>query len=288
MDRTRVMVCMAMSRVGSSFLRKVLTGHRDVFITNESRLYTPRPWTSYFHSAMVRIDRYPVEKEIGLKALDLAYWSVEGMDEFKDVTRRHRTPEAGAICVRAIEDGLFPGLPVVGDKGYTPGVLKSPFFKKFAGLLGLKVIMIYRDPRDTLTSIGRNKADYPYNVLWAEDPRRLSIEWIGNMRSWFEVKDEYDHLEMKYEELMREPRSVLNQVSKFLDLKSAGPFVGEFKRLVNKHDHIGYWKDLYPNMEAEMHPDIFPIMKTLEYKPGTVYATEEEELIDGHLRSVYH
>lgn len=263
MDRTRVIIVMAMSRVGSTFLRRILADHKDVYITNETRLYTPRPWTSYFHAAMVRVDRYPLPKEEALAALDAAYWSVEY--KFPDVTRRHRSPDASAMCVRAVEDALLPGYQVVGDKGYTPGVLKGKFFEEFARQLSLKIIFIYRDPRDTFTSIGRNKTDYPYNVLWAEDPRRHSIQWIGNMRSWFAIRGKFPYLEVKYERLMSEPRPVLREVQGFLELKSAGPLVGSFKNHVAKRDHLGYWRDLYPDMERELHPDIFPIMEELGY-----------------------
>lgn len=268
MDRTRVIICMAMSRVGSTFLRRILTDHDDVYVTNETRLYTPRPWTSYFHAAMVKVDEYPLPKEDALVALEEAYWEVEVDEELRNVTRRHRSPEASAACVRAVEAALLPGYQVVGDKGYTPGVLKSSFFKKFANLLSLKVIFMYRDPRDTFTSIGRNKANYPYNVLWAEDPRRHSIQWIGNMRSWFQVKEDgvMPYLEVRYEQLMEEPRIVLRRVAEFLGLKSAGPLVGSFKKRVEKLDHIGYWQELYPQMEAELHPDIFPIMEEYGYE----------------------
>lgn len=267
-DRTRVIIVMAMSRVGSTFLRRILTDHKDVYITNETRLYTPRPWTSYFHAAMVRIDRYPMDKDEALAALEGAYFGAE--KDFRDVTRRHRSPEASAMCVRAVEDALLPDYRIVGDKGYTPGILESDFFRKFADLLSLKIIFIYRDPRDTFTSIGRNKADYPWNPLWAEDPRRHSIQWVANMRSWFFVRDRFPHLEVKYEQLMAEPRIVLRQVAAFLDLKSAGPLVGSFKQRIEKREHIGYWQELYPEMEAELHPDIFPIMSELGYEVKNV------------------
>lgn len=265
MNRTRVIICMAMSRVGSTFLQTILTAHPDVYITNETRLYNPRPWTSYFHAAMAAIDRYPLPREEALEALERAYWSVQG--HFGEVDRRHRSPEAAAMCIRAVEDALLPGYKVVGDKGYSAGILKNDLMKRLARLMPFKVIFLYRDPRDTFASLGRNKKDYSYNVVWCEDPHRHSIAWVKSMQTWAQVKEEgkIPYLEMKYEQLMETPREVLRGVARFLDLRSAGPLVGAFKRKVAKRDHIGYWKELYPDMEEELHPDIFPIMEELGY-----------------------
>lgn len=216
---------------------------------------------------MVAKDKYPVEEQKLMVALEDAYWSVEGLPQFRNVTRRHRDAEMSALCIRAVQDALLPDYQVVGDKGYTPGALKGGLFKKMAKILNLKVIFLYRDPRDTFASIGRNRSDYSFNVMWAEDPRRHSIEWIGNMRSWKQVKQEaaFPVLEVKYEQLMASPRPVLRQVAKFLGLRSAGPLVGSFKERVAKRDHIGYWKRLYPGMEDELHPDIWPIMEEYGY-----------------------
>lgn len=267
MDRTHVVICMAFSRVGSTFLRRILTDHPDVHITNETRLYLPRPWTSFFHTAMKEVDKYSLPKKEALAALEEAYWSVEGLPQFADVTRRHRSAEGSALCICAVEDALLPRFQVVGDKGYMPGVLKGGLFKKMAQFMDLRVIFLFRDPRDTFASVGRHSEGYPYNWLWAEDPRRHSIEWIGNMRSWEQVKQEaaFPCLEVKYEQLMAEPRIVLRQVARFLGLRSAGPLVGAFKERVAKRDHIGYWKRLYPGMEDELHPDIWPIMERYGY-----------------------
>lgn len=267
MNRTHVIICMAFSRVGSTFLRRLLTDHPDAYITNETRLYLARPWTSYFHAAMVAADKYPLPKDEVMAALEDAYWSVEEQPQFANVTRRHRSAEASATCLQAVEDALLPNYRIVGDKGYTPGALKNKLFGEMAKLMDLRVIFLYRDPRDTFASIGRHRTDYPYNVMWAEDPRRHSIEWIGNMRSWKQVKREaaFPILEVKYEELMATPRPVLRSIARFLGLRSAGPMVGSFKKRVAKRDHIGYWKRLYPGMEDELHPDIWPIMEEYGY-----------------------
>lgn len=266
-ERTRVLIAMVMSRVGSTFLRRILADHPDIYITNETRLYYPRPWVQYFHAAMVKMDRYPIPKEEGLAALERAYWDVEG--RFRDVERRHRSVEASVACIRAIEDALLPGYRVVGDKGYNAGLLTQPLVGGIAKSLNLRAIFLYRDPRDTFTSLGRNKKDYPFNVLWAEDPHRHSIAWVRNFRAWEKAKEAAPMplLEVKYERLMGSHKEVLREVANFVGVH-AGPMIKSFRRHVAKRDHIGYWRELYPGMEKELHPDIFPVMDELGYNRG--------------------
>jgi hypothetical protein len=264
-ERTRVLICMVMSRVGSTFLRRILADHPDIYITNETRLYYPRPWVQYFHAAMVKIDSYPIEKGKGLAALEQAYWSVEG--QFRDVERRHRSIEASVTCIRAIEDALLGGYQVIGDKGYNAGLLTQPLVGGIAEALNLRAIFLYRDPRDTFTSLGRNKKSYPYNILWAEDPRRHSITWVRNFRAWEKAKESKPMplLEVKYERLMEDYKGVIREIAQFVGVH-AGPMIKSFRKHVAKRDHLGYWKELYPDMESELHPDIFPIMERLGYR----------------------
>jgi len=274
----RVIIALPKSRSGSTFLRDILTAHPDVWIGNELRLYTSLSWCGHFQQAWtcVKQNRYPVTLAQGYEAVKSAYEAIE--KNRPNLTRRVRKKELSCECIRALEKRLFPkDKKVIGDKGYVP-IAPVPFAMRHSLLdalslgLEMKVLWIYRDPRDTFTSIARFRAKdkvggkeehQVWHSLWAHDPYRHSLEWVRAWENWDRVKVDIPHLEIKYESLIAHPVKNLSGIATFLGI-GLTPMVKYFDNNVKKGS-LGYWKKYQPNIESRMHKSIFPLMKRLGY-----------------------
>lgn len=279
MGKQRIIIALPKSRSGSTFLREVLSAHPRVWIGNELRLYTNLAWCSYFQQAWqaVKENRYPIRGPEAYERIKQAYEKVE--KRHPNLTRRARKKDVSKECIIELEKALFPKLcNVVGDKGYVP-IAPVPYAMEYSLMdalsldLPMKVIWIYRDPRDTFTSIARFRAKNKiggkerhliWHPLWSHDPYRHSLEWIAAWKNWDRIKKQIPYIEVKYEAFMERPGETLERVVQFLGLGSFEPMWKYFQKNV-KRGSLGYWKKYQPNIEERIHKSIFPLMKRLGY-----------------------
>ena len=273
MSRTRVLIGLPKSRSGSTFLQEVLSGHHAVWIGRETRLYCQLNWCSHFQNVMSRKDRYPDRGKHVPAALEGAYKAMA--KRYPDLSRRRSSPKLSAECIVELENRLFPGdkIRILGDKGYISlpptKLMINSLLEAVALPLPIKVIYIYRDPRNVFTSIRRFAAGREiWQPLWVHDPYRHSIEWVEAWKHWeaIKAKGNVPCLEIKYETLIREPEKQLGRIAKFLPVQNHQPFVDTFKKKLK--GSVGDWKKQQPHIEDQMHPSIFPLMAKLGYRKG--------------------
>jgi len=272
-ERTRVLIGLPKSRSGSTFMRDVLTGHPAVWIGHETRLYCQLAWTDHFQNVWQRRERYPDRGKRVAGALDGAFKAMA--QRYPNLSRRRSSPKLSAECIIELEKRLFPNdkIRVLGDKGYISlpptKLMLNSLLEAVALPMPMKVIYIYRDPRNVFTSIRRFAAGREiWQPLWVHDPFRHSIEWVEAWENWEKIKKQgkVPWLEIKYETLINEPDKQLARVAKFLGLNNAQPFVGTFKKKLK--GSVGNWQKQQPNIESQMHPSIFALMEKLGYKRG--------------------
>jgi hypothetical protein len=226
-------------RSGTTLLRNLFTSHPDVILTNEfgnyfglnqpndiySRLILKRWWAKRNNSL------FPERSDLGAK--------IKGVNLTRNLVfisrylmNINRNGEAHTT-VDTIADSLlklFPGTKIVGDKH------PDYWFQmdNLAKIDSLNRLLIIRDPRDVAYSVVQ-KARGPWKDSWPK-----SLQDVGNVaRRWVRMVEAMKRNEdaiftIRYEDLVTNPISTLNQFGDWLDIDPSG-----FRHEVIRADSIG-------------------------------------------------
>ncbi len=127
----------------------------------------------------------------------------------------------GLVDVTAIDTSLhrlFPDARMVGDKN--PDYVFS--LDRLAPQQGLDCVVVYRDPRDMTSSVLK-MARSARGKWWSpelQSPRRVAQRWVTAMRLLQRHRDRV--YAIRYEDLIAEPRAVLNELARRLDVDPNG------------------------------------------------------------------
>ena len=210
-DRYRPFFIVGSGRCGSTLLRAMLEAHPDVHVPPESGLatlvheyhrYSRLPW-----NVVLRIVLGPLGYDRNWESWEL---------EPGPLIRELRELPAEARTIATVIDALYrihtrthkPAATRWGDK--TP-----PHTSEIAALQAvfpdLQVVHMLRDGRDVVQSFMRvSEAGLPY----------FARSWLRAVRAAqaFGARHPGQYLEVRYEDLVREPDPVIRRVATFLDL----------------------------------------------------------------------
>lgn len=180
--------------------------------------------------------------------------------------------------------GEYPDAVVTDDSVTVDDYLRK-IFRVIRGL-NLRLIDIVRDPRDVLTSRHHSKPDdyYVDYERWLQHHEEM--EWL---------KERWDKLlQVKFENLLREPDRVQTQISNFLNLEKKASF-SNYPEFIEKSslpedqrkalkgfrelnpDKIGRWRETDPEYILEQtrkHPELLDLLREYEYESDDSWQEE--------------
>ena len=278
-DRYRPFFIVGSGRCGSTLLRAMLEAHPDVHIPPESglasmvreyRRYSRLPW-----NVVLRILLAPLGYDHAWEAWELApgplFCELHGLP-----------PEARNVATvldalyRAHTRGHKPSASRWGDKT-PPHTPELPVLQ--AVFPDLQVVHMLRDGRDVVQSFMRvSQAGLPY----------FARAWLRAVRTAqaFGARHPAQYLEVRYEDLVREPHAIIQRVATFLDLAFDERMLRHHElelRLgdVERHARLqGVWEPVYqtsvgrwrtalnPHQIAELDRLLRPTLTALGYGAG--------------------
>ena len=278
-ERYRPFFIVGSGRCGSTLLRAMLEAHPDVHIPPESglaamvrdyRRYSRLPW-----KVLLRILLAPLGYERAWEPWELAPGPL--LRDLQELPREMRNVATVLNAVyRAHLRNHKPGAGRWGDKT-PPHTPQLPALQ--AVFPDLQVVHLLRDGRDVVQSFLQvSKASLPY----------FAGAWLRAVRTAqaFGARHPAQYLEIRYEDLVRDPRPSLERVASFLGL-------GFDERMLHHHEldlklgdverhprlqgvwqpvyqtSIGRWRTaLDPQQILELDQLLQPTLAALGYGPG--------------------
>ena len=122
-----------------------------------------------------------------------------------------------------------------------------------------KLIHMYRDPRDVVSSLMRQR--------WAPDSAETTALWYKDlMEKWFAIKSKLpskNYMEFKLEDLTRDPKNTISKICKFSEIA----FEPAMLEIDLGHSHQGRWKqDLKETNTDRVEQILEGVIQKLGYK----------------------
>lgn len=205
-------------RSGSTHIMRLLNLHPEVFISNESDII----WILYNFHRGKEIERYPHDSPGGMNAaLKLAR---EVLDPNASVVENYETFQR-----KLMETGFLKMEPTQKDKLEYIGDQKPyqnidpemlPFILEH--FPDAKFLHILRHPFEVIPSsmkFGGGTGGFIWNGM---GPKEIMEKWEMHENWVADAKKKYslDMVQLKYGDLMRDPRGEMQRIFNFLDLKS--------------------------------------------------------------------
>ena len=182
-------------------------------------------------------------------------------------TSYYAGPQDEATFFKVIQDRLIAFLDRAAERngathcvdGTPANLIHADFIHRC--LPEMKLIHIYRDPRDVLCSF-TTKA-------WGGTPEQ-NMRWIADtLGRWQQVRDRLPdsaYLEIGFEDLIRAPQDTFETVFDFLGLE----FEDEVLNVDLSRHHIGRWKDELPEaLQRRFHEQYDYLLERYHYDQGT-------------------
>jgi hypothetical protein len=267
-------------RCGSTLLRAMLEAHPAVHIPPENVMLRPilreYPWFSRLPwSVLLRVVLGNMAFHASWDEFDLPLGPV-----FRDLAER----PTRARNLAAVLDTVYRAHMVRHKPAATRWGDKSTFVVLVLGQLrkvfpDLRVIHIVRDGRDVAASF----AD-----AFGEDLYRATFVWLRAVRAAHAFRDRHprQYLELRYEELVRQPEETLREAAAFLGLEfhehmvrhheldlwlgdmARTPWMKGARTAVHQ-DSIGRWRTAFtPAQAAELERLLHPTLARLGYGGG--------------------
>uniref|UniRef100_A0A4X1V6N1 Sulfotransferase n=1 Tax=Sus scrofa TaxID=9823 RepID=A0A4X1V6N1_PIG len=143
---------------------------------------------------------------------------------------------------------------------------KNSIFVKIVSLLSLKIIYIYRNPKDVLISYFHfsnwlltlePSHDIEHFMEKFPDGRVFGSLWFDHIRGWYEHRHDFNILFMMYEEMKKDLRSSVLKISSFLE-----------KELSEEDLDAVVKQAAFENMKLDLQANYDHIIK-LKMKPRT-------------------
>jgi len=119
---------------------------------------------------------------------------------------------------------------------------------------GSPAIFVYRDGRDAVTALsGFWRFPVEYLIIGA---RCHFGSWSGLYHAW-NPKKRKKTLMVKYEDMVKHPNKVAEQIARFLDVKQVRPYVDDFDEKKKEfphlfNDRIGVWKSKMTDSQLDL------------------------------------
>ena len=247
-------------RSGTSLLYDICFSHPDILITYEFRSYIglgrwPRKYLQLLKPyntrkpLLGRRKQKTLPDKISCMAFDSQY-----RNEFRKIRARRIKPQDILDTYRK----LLPSAKVYGDK-YPRYVFK---LQKLSKIDHLRRVIIYRDPRDVIQSTLRR-----VNTDWKEKKfaenfntaEKAAHHWVNAIEMMEKYSDTI-HV-VQYEQLVRQPETVITDLAKYLGVDPAG-----FDLSTIRDTSIGlYQTGLSPKQIRQIEEIAGPAMQRLGY-----------------------
>lgn len=259
-------------RSGTTVLGDILRHYPDIYVTYETGMYS----TPFFNM--------PNGKKINgfLNVLTKVFHSHNSglrhdiLNMKLSIEEKVNVYSSPVEIIKSIENEVFQGrFRIIGDKFPT-----VPEIESVRALIKepepLKIIWIYRDGRDVVSSCyrhgGQGKMPQPGDTrpMWScvtveEGARR----WASVLQSWEGIKEEFGEcvpiLEVKYEELLRFPNMVCGEIGEFLGINPEPLYKNYQEKFHHDFSHTGQWQEIIPNWKKEFTPEALNFMDKLGY-----------------------
>ena len=211
-------------RSGTQLLQRLLNSHPDVRLTNEFGCFRTLgvPRSLFALGILGRCwarRKLPILTPLGMSPREHLQASYAFEARFLLQLHRMNPPLVHAAHVGAILHTLLPGARLVGDK--LPDYVFN--LDQFAGLDGVKTVVVYRDVRDVTASyLERLRAGWDRMPVFNayDTPQKIAGRWveaIGQMR-----KHEGEVFALQYEALVHHPERELARLAQWLDVDAGG------------------------------------------------------------------
>lgn len=236
-----------MPRSGTKLFRNLLNNHSAIFIPEIETLFIPRLIQRYGSKQLNLASIKDIIK--GLKeSLFFFYYNKNNDFNFDSL-------EVENITVLELIDRFFNELALgEGENAKIKGD-KSPNYIHDIDLLlefysNAKFIHIVRDPRDYALSV---------NKAWKKNIERAIFKWVHGIKKLQRCKETHPNkiLEIKYEDLIENPKEILKKCTEFLgleyeeemqNLKKPAEKLGDARtKLVDKKNKQKYLDKMSPN-----------------------------------------
>ncbi|MGI9173746.1 MAG: sulfotransferase family protein [Rhodothermales bacterium] len=250
-------------RSGTQLLQRLLNGHPDVRLTNEFGCFRTLgvPRSLFALGILGRCwarRKLPILKPPGASPREHLQASYAFEGRFLLQLHRMNPPLVHASHVEAILQSLLPGARLVGDK--LPDYVFN--LNQFAGLDGVKTVVIYRDVRDVTASyLERLRSGWDRMPVFSayDTPQKIAGRWVEAVRQMRKHEDEV--LVLQYEALVHHPERELERLAQWLEV-DAGGFP---KDLVRPSGVGSYRQRLSADERAAVEAVAGPAMAALGY-----------------------
>ena len=251
-------------RSGTQLLQRLLNAHPDIRLTNEFGCFRTLgvPRTLFALGILGRCwarRRLPILTPPGLSPREHLQTSYAFEGRFLLRLRQMQPPLVHAADVEAILRSLFPPAHLVGDK--LPDYVFN--LNQFAGLDGVKTVVIYRDVRDVTASyLERLRAGWDRMPVFNayDTPHKIAERWVEAARQM--QKHEGEVFALQYEALVHRPERELARLAEWLDVDAGG-----FPRDLVRPSGVGsYRQRLSAEERAAVEAVAGPVMAELGYR----------------------
>lgn len=236
------------SRCGTTISSKLLTAHKDVYVTNEVRTY-------------MFLDR-PNYKEALYKNIVTRGGALNLPPDFSAATLKN-IPNNVTLkeqLLRIEEEMFGDNYLFFGDKGIFSGGAKTLNNMD----LEFKLILIHRDPRDVVRSVKRHfpHSHFGYNTNNTREIADIWADWFLDMER---VGQDLatDYIIMKFEDYIDNPGLNGEKINNFLNIE--GMIECEQATISLKSTHKGYYADLNEDWSKEFSDKTKNLMTRLNY-----------------------
>jgi hypothetical protein len=206
---------------GTTLLLALLDHHPELLVFPEETMF--RKWAST--PELWSLDYLLNETSIQAFQYDEVNWT-SGYRSYKDVDfSRFKTlvesrwDTAKLSGKTILETLIFSYGDVTGQAGRKKWVEKTPGTEHLLGEIvqwwpDVRALCIVRDPRDNFAAYYNQKHEHYSPALFVKD-------WSSSVTVWTRFATSYpEHcLSIRYEDLVREPKTILEQICRFLDIQ---------------------------------------------------------------------
>lgn len=259
-------------RSGTTVLCKILRKVPKIFITYELGIYSI-PFANVPNKQKVDFLSRVINQTLWSKSDAIRHDSLNLTMSLRDRIGKFTAPEE---MVQILEEEIFQGIfPVIGDK--FPSV---PDIHTLGSLLemdeNLKIIWIYRDGRDVVSScyrhggMGKTPEVGDTRPVWScVDIGEGSEQWGKVMGQWEDVKRQFDgrldYLEVSFEELMRFPNAFGEIIGDFVGIDPSIIVENHKAEFVKEFTHNKQFEEIIPNWKEEFCPLAMHFLEKLNY-----------------------
>lgn len=209
------------ARSGTTLLRHLCNDHREMAVTNELNFLSGLG-SGYLGHSRVLLGRVWQRTQQGIRWGDGLGPGARAAKFAVRYLRALRTNNEGVVDVPAVERAMravFADARVVGDKTPHYGLL----LERVVGLSGLTSLIIFRDCRDVVSSFLERVRTAWHTQSWTRDANsaeRVALRWVRYVELMERHRGQI--VTVRYEDLVRRPRPVLDQLAAALEIDPAG------------------------------------------------------------------